>query len=345
MPHNYKFSLIIQPIVLLLALMGLVAMLSACSSGSAEAPAMMAAQDVYYEEAAGEAMPAEPVSAEMDRNYADGASVSLEDFLASAAQAQEMRVIIYTGNVSLVVRDTEETVAAITQLADEQGGYVSGANVYQSGDVLRGSMSIRVPAERYEAVMEQLRGLALRVERENASTQDVTEEYTDLQARKVNLEHTEAALQELLDTRQRVGSTSDILEVHRELTNIRGQIEQIEGRMRYLANQSALSTINIDITPDVLYQPISVAGWEPTGVAKEALQALISALQGLTNVAIWLVIFALPLLIIFLIPLVLVAMVIRWWWRRRQAGRKSAKKDKPKETVKPAASPDQEQPE
>jgi hypothetical protein len=314
---------------LMFALLFLAVGLVACSGSAmnAEAPAISqaVAEDAYYEEE----MAAEAMPAEMDRSYADGASVPLEDFLASAAQAQEMRVIIYTGNISLVVRDTEETVAAITQLADEQGGYVSGANVYQGGEVLRGSMSIRVPAERYEAVMEQLRGLALRVERESASTQDVTEEYTDLHARKVNLEHTEAALQELLDERQRVGSTSDILEVHRELTNIRGQIEQIEGRMRYLANQAALSTINVEITPDVLYQPISVAGWEPTGVAKEALQALISALQSLTDLTIWLVIFALPLLVIFLIPLLVVVMIIRWWWKRRQR-RKPAKKDTPK---------------
>jgi hypothetical protein len=325
MSHNRKFwqlTLTIFSMLLLLAL-------TACGA-SAEAPVMSqaVAPEMDYEMAAAEAMPAEPA-----RDYADGESVPLESFLASAAMAQEMRVIIYTGDVSLVVRDTEESVAAITQLANEQGGYVSGANVYQSGEVLRGSMSIRVPAERYAAVMEQLRGLALRVERESASTQDVTEEYTDLQARKVNLEHTETALQKLLDERQRVGSTSDILEVHRELTNIRGQIEQIEGRMRYLANQSALSTINIEITPDVLYQPISVAGWEPTGVAKEALQALVSALQGLTNITIWLVIFALPLLIIFLIPLVLVIMVIRWWWLRRQARPKPAQK----KSEKPAA--------
>ncbi|GAB4429954.1 MAG: hypothetical protein Kow0031_10640 [Anaerolineae bacterium] len=314
------------------ALMLMLTLLAGCGAASSEAPAMSqaVAEDAYYEaEMAAEAMP----PSEPSGGYADGESMPLEDFLASAAQAQEMRVIIYTGDISLVVRDTEESVAAITQLAEEQGGYVSGANVYQSGEVLRGSMSIRVPAERYTAVIEQLRGMALRVERETASTQDVTEEYTDLQARKVNLEHTEAALQQLLDERQRVGSTSDILEVHRELTNIRGQIEQIEGRMRYLANQAALSTINISLTPDVLYQPISVAGWEPTGVAKEALQALVSALQGLTNITIWLVIFALPLLIIFLIPLVLVILVIRWWWNKRQSRPKPAQK----KSEKPAA--------
>lgn len=273
-------------------------------------------------EFASEEAPAEPdrPALESSAGFGDGNSVPLEEYLANAvAQAQDTRVIIYTGDISLVVRDTREAMDNITQIATEQDGFVSGSNAFQSGDALRGSMTIRVPAERYQDTLTQLREMALRVERESTATQDVTEEFTDLQARKTNLEVAEGALQELLEERQRIGSTSDILEVHREMTNIRGQIEQIEGRLRYLANQSALSTITIQLTPDILYQPISVAGWEPQGVAKEAVQALIVALQGLANILIWFVIFVLPLLIILLIPVVVVIWLIRWWWRRRKS--------------------------
>jgi hypothetical protein len=256
---------------------------------------------------AAEAVPGEPMPSAAE----DGASVPLEDYLAGAVQAQEARVIIYTGNISLVVRDTQEAVAAITALANEQGGYVSGSNIYRSNEVPQGSITIRIPAERYQTVLEQLRALALRVERESASSQDVTQEFTDLQARKANLESAEAALQELLAERRRTGNTSDILEVYRELTAIREQIEQIEGRLRYLANQAALSTLTIELIPDVLYQPITVAGWEPQGVAREALQALVVALQWVVNLLIWGVIFVLPLILIMLTPLVVLVLVIR----------------------------------
>ncbi|MBN1994670.1 MAG: DUF4349 domain-containing protein [Anaerolineae bacterium] len=253
-----------------------------------------------------------------------GDSTALDDILTNAAaQAQaETRVIIYTGNMSLVVKDTQEAIKAVTNLAEEKGGYVSGSNIYQSGPVPRGNITIRVPAELYQETVADLRALAIRVEQESSNSQDVTEEYTDLQARKTNLEYTEEALQELLDERKRTGSTSDILEVYRELTNIRGQIEQIEGRLRYLTNQAALSTISIELIPDVLYQPVSVAGWEPQGVAKEAVQALVVTLQGLANLLIWFLIFLLPLLIIFLIPVVVIVLIIRWWWKRRQAKNK-----------------------
>ncbi len=268
-------------------------------------------------------LPQATVVAGSSGEFTDGRSIPLEDFLANAvSQAQDIRVIIYTGDISLVVRDTQEAIEAITSVADVQEGFVANSNVYQSGEVLRGNITIRVPAQHYQTTLTQLRELAIRVERESSSTQDVTEEFTDLQARKTNLEFTEDALQKLLEERQRVGSTSDILEVHRELTAIRGQIEQIEGRMRYLANQSALSTISIELIPDVLYQPISVAGWEPQGVAKEAVQALVVALQGLVNVLIWVIIFVLPLLIILLLPVVIVGLLIAWWWRRRKTRKK-----------------------
>jgi predicted RNA binding protein with dsRBD fold (UPF0201 family) len=257
--------------------------------------------------------------------YQDGAS-TVEDVVAGArTQIQEERVIIYTGNMTLVVKDTRQAIKTIIALANEQGGYVSSSNVYQANEVPRGSITIRIPAENYQDTLAQLRDLAVRVESESTSTEDVTQEFTDLQARKTNLEAAEAALRELLDQHQQRGETSDILAVYRELTEVRGRIEQIEGQIRYLANQSALSTITIELIPDVLYQPVSVAGWEPQGVAKEALQALVAALQGLANLVIWLVVLVLPLLIIVLIPLVIVIWLIRWWWKRRQARKNRSK--------------------
>ena len=121
-----------------------------------------------------------------------------------------------------------------------------------------------------------------------------------------------------------MGSTGDILEVYRELAYVGGQIEEMEGRLRYLANQADMSTLTIDLIPDVLSKPVSIAGWEPQGVAKEALQALVVALQGLVNVVIWLVILVVPLLLILLIPVAFVIWLIRRWWKGYAARRKAA---------------------
>lgn len=238
---------------------------------------------------------------------------------------QQPRIIIYTGDIELVVADTAETITGIAALTAEVGGYVSDTNMYNSNGVPRGRMTIKVPVESYQQVLQRLRDSAIRVERESSSSQDVTEEYVDLEARKGNLERTEAALQKLLETRQETGKTEDILEVYRELTSVRGQIEQIQGRMTYLSRSAAMSTINIDVTPDILAQPLTVAGWEPKGVAKEALQTLIEALQGWAEFVIWVLIVVLPVLILYLAPVVLVIWLFVRWVRGRRAKKKAEK--------------------
>lgn len=239
--------------------------------------------------------------------------------LPSLPKEQVERLVVYSGSIVLVVRDTAQAAADIAALAAQQGGYVANSNLYLQGGVQRGTIVIRVPAEKYQDTLAALRALAVRVEKETTNSEDVTQEYTDLQARKVNLEHTEQALQKLLDERLKVGRTQDILEVYRELSNVRGQIEQIEGRLRYLANLAALSTISIELVPDVLQQPVATTGWEPQGVAKSALQTLVSTLQVLGTLAIWIVIFLVPLLVVILIPVWVLVRLVRGVLRRRAA--------------------------
>jgi len=237
-------------------------------------------------------------------------------------QIEQSRLIVYTGNIDLIVKDTEQTIEAITKLTDEVGGYVAEANIYNTDGAPQGRMTIKIPAETYQDVLRQLRNLAIQVERENSSTEDVTEEFVDLEARKVNLQVTEKALQELLETRQETGETEDILEVYRELTNIRGQIEQIQGRLNFLSRSAAMSSIHIGLIPDELAQPLTVAGWQPTSEAREALRSLISAFQGLVNFWIWVIIFVLPVAIAYLGPIIVIIWLLIRWRRARRARKK-----------------------
>jgi hypothetical protein len=101
------------------------------------------------------------------------------------------------------------------------------------------------------------------------------------------------------------------LAVYRELTQIRGQIEQIKGSMKYLSQSAALATISVTLIPDALAQPIQVGGWRPEGVAKEAFEALVATLQGLASLLIWLVIVVLPVLLILTLPIVVIVLLIR----------------------------------
>jgi hypothetical protein len=274
-----------------------------------------------------EIVPGQIVVRSMLVPVADAGEASFSDNYATSnyvVQAQQ-RVIIYAGEIWLVVKDTQEAVAAITELAEEMGGYVSASNLYQSSNnVLQGNITIRVPSERYQETLAALRALALRVEREEAHSQDVTEEFIDLEARLSNLEAGEEAVQKLLGERQQVADISEIAAVQQKLAEIRSQVEQTEGRLRYLTDQAALSTINIELIPEQLPPtptptPTPLPGWEPGTTAREASRELVFSLQEVINSLIWGVIYGLPLLIVYLIPVALVLWLIRWGWRHYKA--------------------------
>lgn len=299
----------------LILLLVLVTAITACGSASAPAPAsQMTAMDNTANFA--ESAPAQPKTE--TSGGADETATALD-------VAPQPRVIIYTGDVELVVKDTNQALNTIVSMTKELGGYVAQTNVYNDNGVPRGQVVIRVPAEAYQTALKNLRETALRVERENTSSQDVTEEYVDLDARKVNLEKTEAALQTILDLRQKTGNIEDVLSVYRELTSVREQIEQIQGRMNYLSRSAAMSTITVNLTPDVLTQPITVAGWEPKGVAREAVRALISAAQTWAEFWIWMIIVILPVLALYLAPVVLVLWLLWRWWKSTQAKKRAQK--------------------
>jgi len=162
--------------------------------------------------------------------------VDMEESLATE------RMIVRTGDMSLVVADVADAIEQIAELAVDYEGYVVSSNSWRDGDRLAGSIAIRVPAERFNDAIRALRQLAVEVNSETTTSRDVTEEYVDLEARLHNLEASEAQLLELM---RQAGEVEEILEVQRELTKTRGEIEQTKGRMQYLEQTSSTSLINV----------------------------------------------------------------------------------------------------
>lgn len=241
--------------------------------------------------------------------------------------APDPRKIIYTGNIGLMVKDPSATMQQIQDIATGAGGYTSQAQLYQySGDLMRGNITIRVPSESYSSILDRIRVLGSRVLNENSNASDVTAEFTDLEARLRNLEAAERELQALLtEVRERPNAKpADILEVFNALTQKRGEIEQVKGRLQYLQNQVGFSTIGVDLVPDQVTAPVIDTGWQPLVTAKNAFRALLNILQGLVDVAITVVIVVLPVLLLLALPVVLVAVLVRWWRRRRKASQPRA---------------------
>lgn len=154
------------------------------------------------------------------------------------------RMIVRTGDMYLVVEDVADSLEYIAQLAENYNGYVVSSNSWQDGDRMMGNIAIRVDAVYFSNALQSLRAIAVEVERESTSGQDVTEEYVDLSARLGNLEASEA---QLLNLMEQAGTVQEILQVQRELTNTREEIEQIKGRMQYLEQSSSTSLIQIQL--------------------------------------------------------------------------------------------------
>jgi len=251
--------------------------------------------------------PAPPWEAEkvvMATVVVEEAGYRASDAGSAALGSVTEQMIIRTANLSVVVKETEAAVDSITALLKSYQGYVTQSHTWYSGEDVYASMVLRVPAESLDSFLADLRDHVVKVEDSSISGQDVTEEYTDLEARLRNLEATEKELLALLtEVRENRGKAEDILAIHRELTNIRGQIESLQGRKQYLERMTAMATVNLEIRPEATPKPVVQDRWAPLVTLSEAARALVSALRVLVDVVIYVVVLS---------PIVIVPGVIVW---------------------------------
>ena len=200
----------------------------------------------------------------------------------------EERMIIRTGEISLVVEDVIDARDKLAQLAVRFSGYVVSSRISGEEQDIRGMISIRVPDDKFEQVLTELRDLAVRVTSESTSSQDVTEEYVDLESRLKNAEATESQYLVLLEKARDV---EDILRIYDSLSRVRGEIEQIKGRMQYLERTSSMGLIEVRLEPVATARPLVRAGWSALEALKSAVRGIVIFGQVLGTIALWLLIF------------------------------------------------------
>lgn len=154
----------------------------------------------------------------------------------------QRRIIIRTVNMAIVVDQIQPAIDEISELADDMGGWVVSTDRSLKH---AGSISVRIPADDLDSAIAALREMARDVESEVSTSQDVTDEYYDLQSRLKNQRATEAALIRLLD---RAENVQHALEVQRELTNVQENVERILGRIKLLEETSAYSLITVHLS-------------------------------------------------------------------------------------------------
>ena len=208
---------------------------------------------------------------------------------AGALPANEERMIVRNGDMWLVVEDVVDARDEIAQLAVKYQGYVVSSQISGEEQEMRGYISIRVPDDKFESALTELRNLAIRVTSESTSSKDVTEEYVDLQSRLKNAEATENQYLALL---QKAADVEDILRIYERLSQVRYEIEQIKGRMQYLERTSSMSLISVSLEPQTTAKPLVRAGWNIVEIFKSAIRGIVIAGQVIGAIVIWLLIFS-----------------------------------------------------
>lgn len=302
--------------------------LGACgSAASTEAP-IMADQEMGYAP-----MP-EALPTMYTEEFAESAPGSGGGGDSRATNVE--RIVIQNADLSIVVADVEVRMQEIQEMAQEMGGFVVSSSLYQGytsnyTPVPEASITIRVPSEDLDEALEKIKEDVVDVQNETRSGQDVTAEYVDLKSR---LKTYQAAEQELTKLMQSAADTDEVVNIFNQLMYYREQIEIIQGQIKYYEEAAALSAISIRIIAEETIQPIEIGGWEPQGVARDAIQDLIYFWQNFVDFLIRFVIYTLPVWITIGIPLYLAFLGVRWVFRKVRGNKKKVEPQEKKEEEK-----------
>ncbi len=251
-------------------------------------------------------MPGSPMMYEQDRMMMPPFSPTAGETAADVDQK-----IIKTGSLDVLVENVTEAAARASKIATERGGFVQSSSVSERGDgTYNGSIVVRVPVEKFEATMADMRGLATLVRNESSDGQDVTEQYTDLEAQ---LRNAKAQEETYLEVLKQARSVEDILKVQERLGSIRATIESLQGRIQYLTNATSYSTISLSLSEESAVRA-PTKEFRPLRIITAAFQTLVIVIQNVIAGIIWLVIVWGGILL----PLGLIAwLIVRAWKRRR----------------------------
>ena len=159
-----------------------------------------------------------------------------------ARRSSSQRKLIKNGTLSFETNDIEKTRREIEKLYQEFSGYLASENHFNYGERLQHEQEIRIPSQNFDPFIQKVEKLGTKIENRHISTQDVTEEFIDIEARLKTKKDLEARYRDLLNLAKTV---EDMLSIESQLGNVRAEIESMEGRLNFLNNQVAFSTIKI----------------------------------------------------------------------------------------------------
>jgi hypothetical protein len=207
------------------------------------------------------------------------------------------RKIIYHAALLIDVTDFGEAAAGVEAAVSRHGGFVASSRLGgQSGSTRSGQWTLRVPVERYRPFVNELAGLG-ELREQNETSKEVTAEFSDLQARIRNKQQEEERL--LTHLNETARQLPEILTIEKELSRVREEVERMQGRLKLLADQTSLSTVDLTVTEIETFVPAETPGFV-TRIRRAwngSTETLLTVLQGLAILIValfpWLVVFGL----------------------------------------------------
>lgn len=215
-----------------------------------------------------------------------------------APSDSSQRLVSRNSSLSLLVKDVPTAIREIQSQAQSLGGFLVNSSLSRPDSNASGDISIRVPSEKLDEAIDQIKSLGLKTVYESVVGRDLTDQYEDIQTRLELLESIKTKYQSILSSATRV---QDILEVQREIINTQSQIDSLKGQQLYLEKSASLSLISVSLSTDELSLPYTPdQTWRPQVIFKQSVRSLISSFRTIGNFAIKAFVFTpiwLPLLL------------------------------------------------
>ncbi len=281
-----KTSLFLLAVTVALALL-----LSACGQPSSESA-------VNYEMAASDAWGDSGESMAKLSNQAQSAAGTV-----MVAPKMMDRKLIKTGEMKFETPDLKKSTAFIKSEVSRLGGYISNETEYAYNSLTYQEITVRIPAQAFDSLWNALLASGGTIEAKSVNVQDVTEEFYDVKGR---IETKKALEGRYLQLLAQAKTVTEMLEIEREIGNLRTEIESMEGRIKFLSDQVSMSTLRL-----VFHEPATETVISPDFAKafangfKSGYQNLIWFFVGLMSI--W------PFLLIIGISIFL----LKKWWKKR----------------------------
>jgi len=204
--------------------------------------------------------------------------------------------VIKTGTIDMRVNSVETAIGEIKTIAVQNGGDEVSSDFSKNGTYKEGYITVKVPVNQYDKTFEQIKKIAPLVTHESSQAQDVTAQFIDLESRIKNKKQHEEQLRSFFDKADKV---DELIQIERELARVRTEIEQMEGQLKYLKDQTQYSTIDVTLSEDATV--VVSDAWRPMQVVKDSFNTLIDKSTTLINTVIRFTIASLPFIILFII--------------------------------------------